>query len=331
MILVTGGTGLVGAHLLFALLQSKDKVRATHRASSDLNAIKKVFDCFTSEGETLYNKIEWVEANITEIPALTNAFEGITHVYHCAAYISFDPKNYYKLKKSNIEGTANVVNLCLSKGIEKLCYVSSIATLGHTLDNSAIDEDTDWNPEDNNSVYAITKFGAEMEVWRGIQEGLKAVIVNPGVILGEGFWDSGSGKLIKNAAKGATYYTDGSSGFVDVQDVVTVLIDLMKSDITRERYVLVGSNLNYRQFLVMITKEFKVTQPSKKMSRGFMVFFSKMDYFSSKLFGSKRLLPKPLVESMFTHSVYDASKIENTLGFTFTPIEETIQRVVSNY
>ena len=204
-------------------MQEHDRVRATHRASSKLEEVQNVFAYYTDTPEASFARIDWVEANITDIPALTEAFQGVTHVYHCAAFISFNPKHYRALKKNNVEGTANVVNLCLSQGVQKLCYVSSVATLGDPLPGQPTTEETHWNPEAKNSVYGITKYGAEMEVWRGTQEGLNAVIVNPGVILGEGYWHSGSGVLVKRAAKGVNYYTDGGTGLVDVRDVVDIM------------------------------------------------------------------------------------------------------------
>ncbi|MEZ4874324.1 MAG: NAD-dependent epimerase/dehydratase family protein [Flavobacteriaceae bacterium] len=331
MILVTGGTGLVGAHLLYHLVMEHPKVRAIHRTSSDLNAVKKVFFYYTKEGETLFQKIEWVTANITEIPALTHAFEGVTHVYHAAAYISFNPKHYPALKKANVEGTANVVNLCLAHKVKKLCYVSSIATLGKAEEGNLINEETPWNPEAPNSVYSITKYGAEMEVWRGTQEGLDAVMVNPGVILGEGFWHSGSGALLMRAAKGMTYYTEGSTGFVDVQDVVKAMIQLMNSPIKNESFVLVGKNLGYRDFFTAFAEAFGVKPPFKQASKGLLQFLSTLDAISHTLFGTKRRLLKSMVRSMFTHSTYDASKIETTLSFRFTPFEETVSRIVKHY
>src|SRR5690606_26945411 len=192
MILVTGGTGLVGAHLLYFLLNNGQKVKAIHRKSSDLNAVLQVFGYYTSEAKKLFNNIEWVEANLNDIPALTKAFQGVEYVYHAGAYVSFDPKNFSKLQKSNIEGTANVVNLCLEFGVKKLCHVSSIAAIGKS-ESEPIHEEMPWNPDDDNNVYAISKYGAEMEVWRGTQEGLDAVVVNPGVIIGSGFWNKGTG------------------------------------------------------------------------------------------------------------------------------------------
>ena len=331
MILVTGGTGLVGSHLLFSLLQNNQKVRATHRASSDLESVKKVFSCFTSEADTLYDKIEWVEANVTEIPALTEAFRGITHVYHCAAYISFNPKHYRKLKKANVEGTANIVNLCLANNIEKLCYVSTVATFGRPSNGELINEETAWNPEDDNSVYAISKFGAELEVWRGAQEGLKTVIVNPCVILGEGPRNSGSGIIIKQASKSTSYYTTGGMGIVDVKDVVSAMIELMKSSICNRNFVLVGKNLLYRELVFELAIHFKKEPPSKSIPKWIFSLLRTGDWLSSKLFRTKRKLLKSTVNSLFKTSFYDASRIEKELGFEFTPFEETIKRVVKNF
>lgn len=331
MILVTGGTGLVGAHLLYALLQKHEKVSATHRASSDLQAVKKVFSYYSESAVDLFDRIEWIEANITQIPDLTAAFKDVTTVYHCAAFISFNPKNYFALKKTNIEGTANVVNLCLSEGIEKLCYVSSIATLDGNVNGSPIDEESFWNPDENHSVYALTKHGAEMEVWRGVQEGLNAVIVNPGVILGEGFWNSGSGIIIKNAAKGNKYFTNGSSGFVDVIDVVKAMIQLTESEQSNERYVLVGENLTYKELLVDLAGHFGKKPPTKSLSKFTFLFLSRVDALSSFLFGTKRKLLRSMVESMYSTPIYDASKIKLELDFEFTPTKVTTKRVVKNY
>ncbi|MEZ4817347.1 MAG: NAD-dependent epimerase/dehydratase family protein [Flavobacteriaceae bacterium] len=331
MILVTGGTGLVGAHLLYHLLLEHPKVRATHRKNSDVASVKKVFSYYTEEVEALFQKIEWVEANITELPALTEAFKNITHVYHCAAFISFNPKHYYALKKANIEGTANVVNLCIANSVKKLCYVSSIATLGKTLEGQPISEENDWNPEDNNSVYSITKYGAEMEVWRGTQEGLDAVIVNPGVILGEGYWNSGSGVLIKRVAKGVHFYTHGSTGFVDVKDVVKAMITLMNSHVKNEKFILVAANATYKEFLTKLSKEFGNKPPSKYISKRILMILSNLDWLSNNLFKTKRSLLKATVHSLYTHSKYDASKIEKVLSFQFTPFEETFRRIIKYY
>ena len=197
MILVTGGTGLVGSHLLYELTLKNEFVRAIYRNEKKLSVVKKIFSYYTKTPDLLFNKIQWIQADLLDVTLLIEAFKDVRWVYHCAAFVSLEPNKYLKLRKTNIEGTANIVNLCLSNGIEKLCYVSSVAALGKPLNNLEIDENSLWNPEAPNSLYGITKYGAEMEVWRGTQEGLNAVIVNPGVILGPGIWNDGSGQIFK--------------------------------------------------------------------------------------------------------------------------------------
>ena len=327
MILVTGGTGMVGSDLLYFLLKENTKVRAIHRRDSDIESVKKVFALYTSEVDVLFNKIEWVEANITDIPALTKAFENITKVYHCAAIIDFNPSKYKMLKKANVEGTANIVNLCLANNVKKICYVSSVSTLGKTLNNQFITEETPWNPDDKNSVYAITKYAAEMEVWRGTQEGLDAVIVNPGVIVGTSPSEDGSAIVVPLGSSGIPFYPSGTMGIVDVQDVAKAMILLMDSEIKNERFILVGENISYKEMLSRLAPLFGKKPPTKKLSKGFMFFLSKIDWLLNKLFGIKRRLVNATVRSMFTTSLYDASKIKKQLGFQFTPTEETLKRI----
>ncbi|MCB0452260.1 MAG: NAD-dependent epimerase/dehydratase family protein [Aequorivita sp.] len=329
MILVTGGTGLVGSHLLYFLLKENERVRAIHRKNSDIDSVKNVFALYTSEVDSLFNKIEWVEANITEIPALTVAFKNITKVYHCAAFITFNPSKYKILKKVNIEGTANIVNLCLANNIEKLCYVSSVATLGNNLNNQLITEETSWNPDEKNSVYAITKYGAEMEVWRGTQEGLDAVIVNPGLILGTSPDNGGSGLIISLGTSGIPFYPSGAMGIVDVKDVVKAMLQLMNSEVKNGQFILVGENVTYKELLSRLALIFNKKPPTKKLPKNLMFFLSGMDWLSNKLFNTKRRIVKATVRSMFTLSFYDSSKIKNTLGFQFIPTEETLKRILA--
>jgi len=314
---------------LYFLLKENANVRAIHRKNSNIKAVKKVFALYTAEVDSLFNKIEWVEANITDIPALTLAFENIIKVYHCAAFISFDPSKYKVLKKANVEGTANIVNLCLASNIEKLCYVSSVATLGSNLKDQLISEETPWNPDAKNSVYAITKYGAEMEIWRGTQEGLDAVIVNPGLILGTSPDGGGSSIIISLGASGIPFYPSGAMGIVDVQDVVKTMILLMNSEVKNEQFILVGENLTYKDLLTRLAPMFDKKPPTKKLPNNIMFFLSGMDWVSNKLFNTKRRIVKATVRSMFTISLYDMFKIKNTLGFQFTPTEETLKRVVA--
>lgn len=330
MILVTGGTGLVGSHLLYLLLKDGQKVRAIHRKGSDLTVVNTVFSYYTEDASHLLKNLEWFEANIIDIPKLEGAFQGITHVYHAAAYVDFNPKNYYKLKKANIEGTANVVNLCLSHSVKKLCYVSSIATLGDAIGNEVLDEEAYWNPEAKNSVYAITKYGAEMEVWRGTQEGLDSVLVNPGVILGEGLWYKGSGSIVKRVAKGLKHYTTGGIGLVDVQDVTKAMTTLMKSTVTNQRFILVAENISYQNFLRNLAEKLAAHKPSKKIAKWKLVFFSKLDWFSATFFGTKRSLLRTHVESLYKFEIYDGSAITKSIPFEYTPLEKTMERIAGN-
>jgi len=328
MILVTGGTGLVGSHLLYFLLKENVKVRAIHRKNSNVAIVKKVFSLYTPNVESLFKKIEWVEADITDVPALVLAFENITKVYHCAAFISFDPSKYKVLKKTNVEGTANIVNLCLANNIQKICYVSSVATFGSALNGEFISEENQWNPEERNSVYAITKFGAEMEVWRGTQEGLDAVIVNPGVILGTSPDGDGSGTIIALGSSGIPVYPSGGMGIVDVQDVVKAMLLLMDSEIKNEQFILVAENITYKELLSKFAKLFGKKPPFKKLPKKIIFFLSSADWLFSKLFGKKRKLFKATVRAMFKTSFYDASKVKGSLGFQFTPLEVTLERIV---
>ena len=329
MILVTGGTGLVGSHLLYFLLRENAQVRAIHRKNSNIAAVKKVFALYNSEVDSLFNKIEWIEADIADIPALTEAFNNITKVYHCAAFVNFDPSKYKTLKKANLEGTENLVNLCITNNVKKICYVSSVATFGSNPNGVLITEETQWNPDEKNNVYAITKYGAEIEVWRGTQEGLDAVIVNPGVILGISPDGGGSELIITLGSKGIPFYPSGGMGVVDVQDVVNAMILLMESSIKNEQFILVGKNVTYKELLSKLAPLFGKKPPSKKLSKTFMLFVSNAEWLLSKIFGIKRKLSKGTIRSMFKKSFYDTSKIENYLDFRFTPLEVTLERIAT--
>ncbi|MCF7568396.1 NAD-dependent epimerase/dehydratase family protein [Sabulilitoribacter arenilitoris] len=331
MILVTGGTGLVGAHLLFKLIKNGETVRAIYRTERKLNNVKNVFSCYTENYESLFKSIKWVKADILDIPLLSNAFKGVSYVYHCAAFVSFEPNKYQLLRRTNIEGTANIVNLCISNNIKKLCYVSSIATTGNTTNNEPITENTEWNPEDDNSVYAITKYGAEMEVWRATQEGLNVVIVNPGLILGAGIWHYGTGSLFKKAHKGLKYFTSGTVGLVSVGDVVSIMVKLMNSPIKNERFILVAENWTYKDFLQVLAKAVKSKPPKNQASNNLLSLAWKLDWLKHKLTGKRRQLTKHITKSLITETNYSSYKIKKAIEFEFTPIEGSIAAIGNLY
>lgn len=331
MILVTGGTGLVGSHLLFKLTQKGHRVRAIYRNQKKIESVKHVFSYYTENIESSFSKIEWVEGDITDIPKLTEAFKGITQVYHCAAFISFDPNYYHSLRQINIEGTANVVNLCISNNIEKLCYVSSIAAIGNEPSNKLITEESPWNKDEDHSVYAITKYGAEMEVWRGCQEGLDVVIVNPGVIIGSGFWRFGSGSFFKRIYKGLKYYTTGTTGYVDVEDVANIMNLLMEGNIKNERYIVIAENLSFQSFFTKIANTLHVEPPKKKASPFLLQIAWRMDWLRSKLKGKHRRLVRHSVNSIQSITNYDNSKVKQDLNYTFNSVDSAISSTSQHF
>ncbi len=331
MILVTGGTGLVGAHLLVALTKSNDKVRAIHRKNSNIDDVKRVFSYYFNDINPYFSKIEWVEADITDIPSLEKPFQGISYVYHCAAIISFHPKAYYKMRKVNIEGTANIVNLSIVQKVKKLCFVSSVAAVGKAIKNNLIDENCEWTVENSNYGYAITKHGAEMEVWRGTQEGLDAVIVNPGIIFGAGFFDSGSGSLFKTVNKGLKFYTEGVTGYVDVKDVVKAMQQLMDSNIKNERFLLVSQNLSFKEVFNLIAKGFDKKEPTVKVSKLMSEILWRFSSVITAITGKKPMLTKHSAQSIHKNNQFSNDKIKEAIGFDFIPVNETIKRVCKEF
>jgi len=323
MILVTGGTGLVGTHLLFHLLMKGLSVRAIYRTGSNLEKVEEIFSFYDSRSKEFFNKIDWVEADINDLPALEVAFTNITRVYHCAAYISFDPNDFKQLQKVNEEGTLNIVNLCIARKIEKLCYVSSIGAIGRGSEGAIATENNEWSDNKVN-VYGMTKHFAEMEVWRASQEGVPVVIVNPGVILGPGFWLSGSGSLFRIAAKGSKFYPPGGTGFVTVNDVVKIMMQLMDSAIQGHRFIVIDKNLKYKEILSNIAREFGKPTPKIAIKFWQLNLLWRLDWLRTKLTGKQRKITRKNVIS-FRHPVtYSNRKVIGMLNFEFELMAETV-------
>ena len=329
MVLVTGATGLAGTHILVKLARQKHSIRALYRAEARKEQAKRVFCHYFPGEETLFDTIEWFKTTINDVPTLSEAFEGVTQVYHCAAKISFDPSHQKKLRKINIEGTANIVNLCLIHRVKKLCYMSSIATLGESPSGGSLDENAEWDPEIPNSVYAITKYGAEMEVWRGIQEGLNAVIVNPGIIIGPGFYNGGSGFLFKRIHAGMNYYTTGTTGYIAINDVVNIMYHLMIEDLNTQRYILVGENLSYKDVFDMIAKALNKPLPKKQATPYLLYLGYYLQWIGHIIFGTRRFIFKASIRSAFAHSRYKNDKVKKALKYRFTPVAEAIKETAT--
>lgn len=327
MILVTGGTGLLGSHLLFDLVSTGHPVRAIKRKTSNIEMVRKVFSYYSDKADEFFGKIEWVEADIMDFVAISEVLEGIDIVYHAGAVVSFYPKDHEAMLKVNIEGTANLVNLCIDRNITKFCYVSSVAVLGRALNDGVSDETTWWQPSKKNSVYGQSKYGAEREVWRGIEEGLNAYIVNPSVILGPGFWGGGNSGLFSLVWKGLKYYTRGINGFVDVRDISKAMIRLMESDISRERFILSAENCSYQQLFEYIAKYLGKPAPSINVPNSMTGIAWRVEALRSFLM---RTLPEVTKEMATTTTMvytYSNEKIRKAIGFEFTPLEQSIREI----
>ena len=323
MILVTGATGLVGSHLVYELVRSGQTVRALKRPGSDITMIRKVFELHQ---EDLFSKIEWVEGDILDIYSLEDAMAGVDTIYHCAALVSFLPNDRKKLMRINTEGTANVVNAALEKKIATLCHVSSIAALGRPEDqNDVIDESLVWKTSKHNSAYAVSKYGAEREVWRGTAEGLDVVIVNPSIILGVAGPGMGSSRLFNTVWNGLKFYPPGKNGFVDVRDVVRAMILLTDSHIRNERFILNAVNLDYKTLFTLMARELERPAPSISVSPFFSGFAWRLEKIRSAITGIKPLITRETANTAVQQFEYSNLKIRKAIDFEFIPIEETLR------
>lgn len=311
MILVTGGAGLVGTELITQLLQAGKQVRAIYN--------KTKLGVFNSEN------LQQMPCDILDVIGLEDAMKDVDQVYHCAAIITFNPSRKQELFKINIEGTANVVNAALAAGIKKLVYVSSVAALGRIREVEIINETMNWTEETSNSVYGQSKYLAEMEVWRGIGEGLDAVIVNPVIVLGAGDWNNGSSQIFKNVYKEFPWYTNGSTGFVDVRDVVKAMIGLMNSDIVAERFILSAENRTYRDVFNLIAKAFQKKPPHKQVTPAIAKIVWRLEAVKRFFTGKEPLITKETAATALANANFDNNKLKKFLpGFEYRKIEDTI-------
>ncbi|MGB5357056.1 MAG: NAD-dependent epimerase/dehydratase family protein [Eudoraea sp.] len=323
MILVTGGTGLIGSHLLLELLRKNLEVKAIYRNQSNLKQVLKVFGYYTSNAQEYFDKIIWVKADLNDIPALENAFENVHQLYHCAALISFDPNDFKRLQKINKVGTENIVNLSLAFKIDKLCYLSSIAALGRSQNGGLVDEDTDFNDSYSN-VYALSKYQAEMEVWRGAQEGLNICILNPGVVLGPGFWNNGSGLFFTSVSKKLRYYPPGATGFVGVKDLCRLMVKAMNSSIKNERFIVISKNMSYKEVLNLIALAMGLKPPGKKLKNWQLQTLWRLDWVRHFITRQKRKLTQNTVFSLNNPQSYNNEKVSVTYNYSFESVEDWI-------
>lgn len=323
MVLITGATGLVGSHLALRMLSSGKQVRALYRSENSLNKTRQVFNWY--DKLPLFDKIEWVKADLSDIFSLEDALNQVTEVYHCAALVSFSPSDSNDLKKINAEGTANLVNACLFKdpGI-RFIHVSSVAALGQDL-KGITNENSGLKEPVSKSVYAITKLQAEREVWRGFEEGLNGFIVNPSVIIGPAEWSTGTAALFKKVNKGLVYYPPGSTGFVGVNDVVNAIIWLNDHKVSNESYILNSENLTFKDFLTAVAHAMGKPAPTLKINNLLAWVGLVSERLLSLVSTRKPKLSGDLISSLMSHTSFDSGKIKAT-GFAFEPVVEEVKR-----
>ena len=314
MIFVTGASGLVGSHLIQSLVAKGKAVRALYR--NQIPSFKGA------------EKVDWVAGDLLDVSALTDAMEGATHVYHSAAIVSFSPSKAAMMIKANQEGTANVVNICLDKKVEKLVFVSSVAALGRIREDAPIDESMHWTPETSNSIYGKSKYLAEMEVWRGMAEGLKIAIVNPVIIFGAGDWNKGSSEIFKSSYHQFPWYTNGISGFVDVLDVIDAMQLLMDSPIVGERYIISAENLSYQTVFTKIANAFSKKPPSRKVTPLLAAIVWRLEAIKSLFTGKTPLLTKETAATAQAKVYFNNEKFLKAFpSFQYRSMDTTIQRV----
>jgi len=327
MILVTGGTGILGSRLLFDLVSKGIDVRCLSRNNKH-SIVEKTFRNNAPDNyDSLLKKIEWVKGDVTDVISLEDAMQGISKVYHCAGFVSFYPSDYKMMMKINVEGTENTVNLSLEKGIEKLVHVSSIAAIGRLKQNETINEETHWKISSANTGYAISKYGAEREVWRGIEEGLNAVIVNPAVIIGPGDWNTNTPAMFNLVWKGLNFYTEGITAFVDARDVSKAMINLMESNIKNERYILASENISFKEFFDSIADNFHKHHAKIKIGTTLAAIAWRMLALKGFLINSRPMITKETAIASISRYYYSNDKIKKVIGLEFIPLKKSIEDV----
>lgn len=327
MILVTGATGLAGGHLLWHLLQEHDNVVAIKRKTSRLEPLKLIFGFYTDNPDEYLAKIEWREADLLDEEAINRAMEGISILYHCAAVVSLSNDDG-EMMDTNVQGTRIITEAALQHKVKKMCYVSSIAACGFSDDpDEVITEESEWKMSSHSSAYAVSKLNAEQIIWDAVEKGLDAVIVNPGVILGFSGTNSSSSLLFEQVRKGLIFYTYGGSGYVDVQDVAKAMIQLTKSSISGERFILVGENNSNKEIINWMADGFNKRRPWINMTRGSLMVVGFLGELIGKIFRFTPLMDRNFAASATNRTYYSSEKIKKALGYEFNPISKCISEV----
>jgi nucleoside-diphosphate-sugar epimerase len=329
--LVIGATGILGSHVVLKLLQNNELVIACKQSTSDIKKVEKLFSYYTNNSKQLFEKIKWVDVNVSDIFSIEAALDGISNVYNCSGFVSFNKNDRNKLFKINEGGVANIVNACLHKNITALCHVSSIATVNNSDYTLPLNENVFWKFSGKESDYAISKYNGEREVWRGIEEGLNAVIVNPGVILSSGFWGQSSSKLFDVCYKGNKYYTTGITGYIAAEDVAASMIHLIKQRSFSNRYILIEGNYSFKEIFENIQIHLKKPKPTINANKKLLEFARIIDAIVCSFSNKQRQITKPLISSAFNKQSYSNEKIKATFPGTFIPVNQAIEKICLDF
>ena len=326
MILLTGATGLVGSHLLYELISGGRKVRAMKRENSRLELVRDLFSWYDPDnGEALFGQVEWVDADLSDIVSLEETVSGVRYIYHCAATVSFQPRDRQVMMKANVEGTANLVNVALQNKVEKFCHCSSVAALGTPLPGEVVQESLIWKTSRSHSNYAISKYGAEREVWRASEEGMDVVIINPTVIIGPGDPSRSSAQLYQSVNKGLKFYTSGVNGFVDARDVARAMVLLMEGDQVNERFIANSENLPFKELFSYFARAAGVEPPKYSVGRWMSELAWRLESGRAFLTGSKPLLSKETARNAHNKRYFSNEKIRKVIDIRFRPVSDAAE------
>ncbi len=322
MVLVTGGSGFLGSYIIQHLVEKGHTVRAIRRSPSLPFWIPR----------EILDKVEWVDGDVLDVVSLQDAMEGVDSIIHAAAVVSFVKKDRRNMYQVNVEGTANVVNMALEKKLRRLIHISSVAALGRTTGGGHVNEEKKWEESKANTHYGKSKYKAELHVWRGMSEGLQAVILNPSTILGYGDWNSSSSAIFKNIYKEFKWYSPGVNGFVDVEDVAKTAVLFLDNKITDERFIVNGDTWSFKKLQDAIADGFGKKKPGKLATSFLMEMAWRLERVKSIFTGKKPLLTKESARVAQSKTWFENDKILQALpGFSFTPLEETIQKACDRY
>ena len=320
---------MLGSHLAYHLLQTKEKIIAIKRPESNITNVLQTFNFYTAHPNKFFNRIEWRNADILDYESIDIALKNVSKIYHCAAIVSFNTQQKSNIIENNVQGTANLVNAALKNQIQKFCHVSSIAALGQEI-GKPISEESQRNVTTKYSGYAISKYQSELEVWRASEEGLNTVIVNPSVILGAfPNWTTGSASLFYNVNKGLKFYTKGKTGYIDVHDVVDIMVKLMESNISSQKFILSAENLTYQEIINLIAEKLEVKSTKYLANKTMLNIAWRLEKAKSFITRTEPVITKDVTKSAISIDDYSNEKIKNTLNYNFTPINKTVEQIAN--